>query len=102
MKSVSVSVAKNTLSALLRKVSAGTPITITDRGTPVAQLVPPASPVRGIPARFLELAQRGIVKLPEREPKPNWDDDAEVPAAPRLAKGMSAVDALIEERRTGR
>jgi len=102
MKSVSVSVAKNTLSALLRKVSAGTPITITDRGTPVAQLLPPAAQVRGIPARFLELSERGIVKLPEREPKANWDDDDDVPAPPRLAKKMSAVEALLEERRTGR
>jgi len=100
MKSVSVSVAKNTLSALLRKVAAGTPITITDRGTPVARLVPPAAQVRGIPARFLELAGRGVVKLPEREPCANWDDD--LPAPPRLAKGVSAVEVLLKERRSGR
>ena len=100
MKSVSVSVAKNSLSALLRKVTAGTAITITDRGTPVARLVPPAAQVRGIPPRFLELAEKGIVSLPEREPTLNWDDD--VPAPPRLAKGASAVEALLEERRSGR
>ncbi len=100
MKSVSVSVAKNTLSALLRKVGAGTPITITDRGTPVAQLVPPVAQVRGIPPRFLELAELGVVKLPEREPRANWDND--LPAPPRLSKGASAVETLLEERRTGR
>jgi prevent-host-death family protein len=100
MKSVSVSVAKNTLSALLKRVTAGTSITITDRGTPVARLLPPATQVRGIPARFLDLAERGLVKLPEREPGANWDRD--LPTAPRLEKRASAVEALLEERRTGR
>jgi prevent-host-death family protein len=100
MRSVSVSVAKNTLSALLKRVTAGTSITITDRGTPVAQLVPPAAQVRGIPSRFLELAERGVVKLPRREPRPSWDHN--LPDPPRLAKGTSAVEALLEERRTGR
>ncbi len=100
MKSVSVSVAKNTLSALLRKVTAGTPITITDRGRAVARLVPPAAQVRGIPVRFLDLAERGVLTLPQREPSANWDDD--LPPSPRLAKGVSAVEALLEERRSGR
>jgi prevent-host-death family protein len=100
MKSVSISVAKNTLSALLRKVTSGTAITITDRGTPVARLVPPAVPVRGIPAGFLELAQQGVVKLPECEPSRTWD--ADLPPAPRLGKKVSAVETLLEERRSGR
>ena len=99
MRSVSVSTAKNTLSALLRKVAGGTSITITDRGSPVAQLVPPAQ-VRGIPPRFLELAERGAMKLPDREPTADWDND--LPAAPRLSRGASAVAALLEERRGGR
>ena len=100
MKSVSVSIAKNTLSALLRKVTGGTTITITDRGTPVARLVPPAAQVRGMPPQFHELAERGLVKLPEREPRTNWDED--LPSPPRLEKGVSAVKALLEERRTAR
>ncbi len=100
MKPVSVSVAKNTLSALLRKVSAGTSITITDRGNVVAQLVPPTAQIHGIPVRFLDLAERGIVKLPDRAPTLDWDDD--LPAPPRLAKGASALEALLEERRAGR
>jgi prevent-host-death family protein len=100
MKSVPISIAKNTLSALLRRVSAGTSITITDRGIPVARLLPPATQARGIPPRFLDLAERGLVKLPEREPGANWDHD--LPAAPRLERRVSAVDALLEERRSGR
>jgi prevent-host-death family protein len=100
MKSVSVSVARNTLSALLKRVTAGTSITITDRGTPVARLVPPAAQIRGIPPRFLELAERGVLKLPERPPKAGGDDD--LPPPVRLKKGVSVVEALLEERRSGR
>ncbi len=100
MKSVSISVAKNTLSALLKRVSAGTSITITDRGTPVARLVPLPAQVRGVPARFIELAERGVVRLPEREPRSDWDRD--LPPAPRLEKGASVLEALLEERRSGR
>jgi prevent-host-death family protein len=100
MKSVPVSVAKNTLSALLRKVTAGASITITDRGNVVAQLVPPTARVHGIPVRFLDLAERGVVKLPDRAPTLDWDDD--LPTPPRPAKGASAVEVLLEERRTGR
>ena len=40
------------------------------------------------------------VKLPEREPSRTWD--ADLPPAPRLGKKVSAVDALLEERRSGR
>jgi prevent-host-death family protein len=100
MKSVSVSVAKNTLSALLRKVSAGSSIIITDRGTPVARLVPPPNDVRGIPAGLLALAERGLVRLPERAPSVDWDKD--LPPAPKPAKGASALQALLDERRSGR
>ena len=40
MKTASISVAKNRLSAYLDLVRAGETVTITDRGTPVARLVP--------------------------------------------------------------
>jgi prevent-host-death family protein len=97
---ISVSAAKNTLSALLRKVRAGTAITITDRGVPVARLVPPLAPMAGLPPRFLELAQRGILTLPEAEPASG--ERRHRPRPPRLSKGASAVAALLDERRTGR
>ena len=97
---LSVSAAKNTLSALLRKVRAGSTITITDRGVPVARLVPPVAPGPGIPPRFIELAQRGTLKLPDVEP--TGEAPGDVPRPPRLANGASAVAALLDERRTCR
>lgn len=99
MKPVSIAYAKNNLSALLRKVRAGQAITITDRGVPVARLVGPA-PTRGIPPRFIELAQRGIVKLPDREPNTEWLK-GDLPR-PKGKLGNAAVEALLEERRGGR
>ena len=98
-KPVSVSFAKNNLSALLRKVRSGQTITITDRGVPVARLVAPAS-TEGIPTRFIELAERGIVKLPDREPSNDWHKGPLV--RPKGQLSSAGVDALIEERRSGR
>ena len=49
MRTVSVSEAKNSLSALLREIRGGATVIITDRGVPVARLLPPLSG-RGLPA----------------------------------------------------
>ena len=99
MKPVSVAFAKNNLSALLRRVRAGHAVIITDRGVPVAQLVAPPSS-RGIPPRLIGLAERGVVRLPERQPDATWGKGP-LPSL-RRPSGNAAVDALIDERRTGR
>ena len=98
MKSVSISVAKNTLSALIRKIHGGSVITITDRGVPVARLVPPAN-VQGVPPAAVDLAARGLLRLPETALSPDWS--SKLPARPRLRKGASVLKALIEERESG-
>lgn len=97
MTKASISQAKNRLSALIKQVQNGEPVVITDRGVPVAELVP----VRlgaGVPARILGLAQKGLVRLPEVSPDTEWLD------LPRPAPipGPSAVDLLLEDRREGR
>jgi prevent-host-death family protein len=93
MRTISVSVAKNQLSALLREVRAGRTITITDRGIPVAQLSP-IGPGRGIPAGAVELAQQGLLTLPARAPSARWLD----PDRSSLKRGSSAVSELLDER----
>lgn len=97
MKSYSVSDAKNNLSALLREVREGRAVTITDRGVAVARLVPPP-PTRGVSPRAIDLAQRGLLVLPEKAPSADW---LGLPR-PRPRKGASAVAALLEERESGR
>ena len=94
----SISKAKNQLSALIKRVQGGEPVVITDRGVPVAKLVP----VRlgtGVPHRILGLAQQGLVRLPEETPETGWLDDLPWPT---VAAGQSPVDLLLEERRAGR
>jgi prevent-host-death family protein len=99
MKPVSVAYAKNNLSALLRKVRAGQTVTITDRGVAVARLVAPA-PTVGIAPRFIELAQRGVVRLPDRQTSRDWYRGELPKPSGKLAN--DAVGALLEERRSGR
>jgi prevent-host-death family protein len=97
MKSESISGAKNRLSALIKRVQRGEPILITDRGVPVAKLVP-VQLGPGVPERIIALAQQGLARLPDREPDDAW---LRLPR-PRPAAGPSVVDLLIEERRSGR
>jgi prevent-host-death family protein len=97
MRSVSISEAKNGLSALLKEVQGGATVVITDRGVPVARLVSPASS-KGIPPAAVELAQRGRLLLPARQPSARWLDLRR----PRPRGKASAVRALLDEREGGR
>ena len=97
MKTATITEAKNGLSALIDRVRAGEAITITDRGIPVARLEPVTASVdpEGRVARLERagLLRRGLAAPPiELMSKPG----------PALVGGASAVDALLEERRSGR
>ncbi len=97
MKTVSVSDAKNHLSALLREVRGGATIVITDRGVPIDHLSPPTS-LRGVSPRSIELAQRGRLVLGEREPTGDWA--LHQPPIETIG-GVSIVAALLAERDEG-
>ena len=97
MRSESISSAKNRLSALVKEVQSGESVLITDRGVPVAKLVP-IRLGRGVPARIIGLAQQGLAKLPERPPSAKWLELH----WPKLRPGPSPVEALLAERREGR
>ena len=97
MKTATVTEAKNRLSALIDLVRAGESITILDRGTPVARLEPVMSDADH-DGRLRRLARAGVVRVPEQ-------GDllailAKLPPAPTTE--ASAVEALLEERRSGR
>jgi prevent-host-death family protein len=94
MTSYSIRDAKNRLSALLARVRRGARIVITDRGVPVAMLVPPeeaGEPVAG-------LVRTGLVA--RRHQTPSRALLGAPPVAP--SKPASAVEALLEERAEGR
>lgn len=96
MRTATITEAKNGLSALIDRVRAGESVVITDRGTPVARLEPMSS-YPDDDGRIARLERAGIIR---RGTGPVALDD--LPPAPRLPEGVSVVDALLEERRTGR
>ncbi len=96
MKIVTVSEAKNKLSALLAQVKAGASVLIVDRGRPVARLEPAASGGDD-EGRVARLERAGILRRGKgRLPKDFFDRQL-----PRLKGDAGIVDVVIEERRQG-
>jgi len=98
MKKVSITEAKNALSALIDGLKGGTSVLIVDRGRPVARLEPVTSSSRGDDGRVSRLIREGVVR-PPRAPLPKTFFSEQLP---RLKDEISVVAALIEERRRGR
>lgn len=99
MKTVSLSEAKNHLSALIDGLKEGSGVLIMDRGRPVARLEPVATGNNADDdARLARLIRKGIVRPARAKlPKSFFTDEL-----PRLKGGASVVEALLEERREGR
>jgi prevent-host-death family protein len=99
MKKASITEAKNKLSALIDGLKSGSPVLIVDRGRPVARLEPIKLEGDGDQeGRLARLVRDGIVRPPRAGRSRTAADDA----PPRLKGNVSAVDILLEERRTGR
>jgi prevent-host-death family protein len=86
---------KARLSEYLARARAGEEVVITDRGTPVARLVP-LSGARALEGRNAELARAGLV----REPSARLDPAAFLARRPRDPTGRSLA-AILEERAEG-
>ncbi len=99
MRKASITEAKNNLSALIDGLANGSPVLIMDRGRPVARLEPVSPGSEGADeARLAGLVRQGLVR-PGRGTLPKDFFKRELP---RLRKGASVVEALLEERREGR
>jgi prevent-host-death family protein len=99
MKTVSITEAKNRLSALIDGLKAGSSVLIVDRGRPVARLEPIRNGSKDDDdGRLARLIRNGVVR-PGRGRLPRWLLTEE---PPRLKGGASALEALLEERREGR
>lgn len=93
MTSVGIRKLKNGLSKYLAQARKGQTIVVTDRGEPVAKLVPMDSqqkPEDALEARLRELAAAGHIRLATR-PLP--------PFKPVKAKGKPLSQMIIEDRR---
>ncbi len=89
--------AKNGLSALLDRVRGGETIVIVDRGTPIARLEPIAAHPDQT-GRLNRLERAGLVRVGTATPPVDLLREP----APPLPDGVSAVEMVLEERRTGR
>jgi prevent-host-death family protein len=96
MKTIGVAQLKTHLSRYLDQVKGGTEVVVTERGVPVAKLVPLRGPGSDR-ARRQRLARAGVLQLGSgRLPAHLFR-----PPKGRLV-GASVLEALLEERREGR
>lgn len=93
MKSATITEVKNQLSSIIDRVKAGESVVVTDRGQPVATIEPVRADADDA-ARLVRLERTGIIRPASKPPPPPPDV---LPAA-----RSSAVDALIDERRSSR
>ncbi len=98
MQTIGIRELKNRLSEVVRAVKAGEHVLVTDRGTVVAELVPPGRPPRdpGIPAGLARLAERGVARLGA----PN--DPSLYEGLRPLRRKPASVAALLDESRGDR
>ncbi len=86
---------KARLNEFLSRVRAGEEVVITDRGTPVARMVPLEGP-RAVEGRRSELARAGLIREPSRTLDPAFHQ------APRPRDpGARSLEAVLEERAEG-
>jgi len=95
MTVASISETKAKLSALLDRVKAGERITITDRGVPVAQIVPLVE-MEDVEweARVQRLERAGLITRPRKTLEQGWLNSRPLPKSRK-----SVLEALLEERR---
>jgi prevent-host-death family protein len=100
MKTANVGTLRNNLSKYLDLVRKGETIEILDRKTPIARLTPIAPSMKpgkdGISPWMRQLAKEGKVRLGTGKLPPDFFDT--IPGN----KNARVVEALLEERRTGR
>ncbi|MEO5940969.1 MAG: type II toxin-antitoxin system prevent-host-death family antitoxin [Candidatus Limnocylindrales bacterium] len=97
MRTATITQAKNGLSALIDRVKGGETIVILDRGTPVARLEPITHGENG-DGRAARLERAGLARRGMTAPPIHLIQQP----GPAVPPGASVLDALLEERRTGR
>ena len=97
MESASVSDLKRSPSGYFRKVKAGEEILITDRGRPIAKIIPLRREGTGDEAQLAKLEAAGLVRIGKGFPPGFcWNDDDE------LMDSKGAIRAALVEDREAR
>jgi prevent-host-death family protein len=105
MQMVKIADLKNNLSRYLARVRRGAEITVYDRDTPVARIVPfvPADARRGAAKgaareeRIADLVRQGVLSAGDTQALARWLDAH--PPVPRPPGTPTALDVLLEMRR---
>ena len=97
METTPVSQLKATLSEQLARVKAGEEVVVTERGRPIAKIVPLGGETIGLSSHMSELARKGLIRLGSgKVSKAFWK-------FPRpVDKRGQVLKALIDERENGR
>lgn len=98
MKRATLTETKNNLSALVDQVRHGETILILDRGRPVARLESVLEGDSASEGRVERLERQGFLRRGARRRLRSFLETR----PPQLRKGSSAVEELLEERRSGR
>jgi antitoxin (DNA-binding transcriptional repressor) of toxin-antitoxin stability system len=96
MKVVTITQLKNGVSAIIDRVRAGESVLVLDRDVPVARLEPVGA--LDDDARLARLERAGLVRRGTGKPPQRILEEP----PPALPKGVSVLEALLEERREGR
>jgi prevent-host-death family protein len=98
MKTATLTETKNNLSALIDKVRHGETIVVLDRGRPVARIESAVSESASAEDRLSRLERQGVV----RRGSAVAAGEILSQAPPKPKAGASALEALLEERESGR
>ena len=97
MKTATISRLKASLSEFLDKVRSGEELIVTDRGKPVAKIVPLRRDDLGVPAHLLQLERRGAVRIGTGRLPEGFLERA----CPKDPEG-NGLKSLLEERERSR
>jgi len=97
MKNARISELRDKLSEYLAGVRRGETVIVYDRDTPIARLEPIAPAAADVPEWVREAERRGIVMPPKIR-----DGKRLTMPPPKASEPVGLLEALLEERRTGR
>jgi antitoxin (DNA-binding transcriptional repressor) of toxin-antitoxin stability system len=96
MRTVNIAVLKNQLSKYITYAKAGETITIRDRNTAVAQIIP-FPHTDNLTDEERELVAAGLMRLPEKP----WNPAAFLALPRPKVKGNAGIQAIIDDRNEG-
>jgi prevent-host-death family protein len=96
MKNARISELRDKLSEYLAQVRKGETVIVYDRDTPIARIDPIAPAAGDVPEFVLEAYRRGIATPAKIR------DGKRIPPPMKVKEPLGLLEALLEERRTGR